>query len=87
MSEALFDLKPAALIYRRPHSIPTFKMQCRDCHESRTINGGGSVPAQHDETRGGGYDYAICQRCFTTTDLGRTCTLRGRDLIEMGAAA
>ncbi len=85
MSEGLFELPPAALIYRRPHGVPMMKMRCRDCHELRPINGGGSTPARHDGTGGGGYDYAVCEQCFRTGEYGRKAGIAGRDLIELGA--
>ena len=80
----LFELAPAALIYRRP-CPPMHKMRCRECHKTGAINGGGSTPAQLDETGGGGYDYAVCNKCFSGNQLARRAGIRGRDIIEIHA--
>jgi hypothetical protein len=84
--ETLFDIEPAALIYRRPNAVPLHKMRCRECHKRGAINGGGSAGAPHDPTRGGGYDYAICQACFHDIgDVGeraRRGGISGRPIIE-----
>ena len=81
----LFELAPAALVYRRP-CPPMHKMRCRECHKTGPIIGGGSTPAAGDETGGDGYDYAVCKTC-RGTDLGRRPSIHGRDIIAISAIA